>query len=913
MTSEGQKSPLAELQTRLGTVYGLPILEETHLDAALRGEVVPDAVCEAQPCKRCLVPAARLRIAEHLDLSPDLLILEHELGTFGLVYDLSAETKPGLASGRNARALVSQAAYMHYLLATDPDRDRDMIRNVELVLLYIGDDAGFDELNRTLTELSQTTEFLFQVGLHLLRPSGPGPTQLFQDGDLRRAFPWLLGATRAWYASLAAATCPVSTRRLRALTLRDYRIAGERRLLLDPAQRLHLVQGRNGTGKSSIAEAIEYILTGQIERIPDGEDAADVVIHSEADSARVAITWDNGEEEALELERAGRATAGPDAASAPSWASTQADLQAASCRLDQALMDRFTRADDAERARAFLAGYFPEEMPLFQRRNAALREQHRLLQALPPAMRRALQERGEGALPGEDEYTPLQTLELCLPDDGSTLLDMADMYRLGRFQAQLLELLDEERAGSRPITDRLQALDSALAQLLDQAPDILHVLETALPVLEGCRSWRLESTGSTAADPAEALNQSLDAAVLERLVRQRLDIDAVFDAEGVLASELIQLGRLQPASLSLAGTEREALSLVAKLLAERREAHRDEFFAARTAAETDADSPQMQAKQLNPAQVQALNQAGRWLARGRVDEPLGDRLRAAIHLGRADQRFGDIVIGAEGWYAALEPELVELREARDSLVRLRKGRDRADDIAMSTRVRYRLAVDLREQLVTLSNTEHELTRSFLRHIGLVGSDQDSDADPTSTLLNAALNEIMALCTSAGWTYDDIHVRYEARVQQEQGDEAVKLMIGDAVRAELRLNTAELNLFTIAVFLLCAPRVPNPLRLLVLDDPLQNLDEMTSLSLARGLQRLFRLWEPGQDWAGLPDWRVLMLFHGEDDAQRFRTLLPCDAHRLQWLRAGVDMHRLPRQQTLASRYQPLSPQLIKARR
>jgi hypothetical protein len=46
------------------------------------------------------------------------------------------------------------------------------------------------------------------------------------------------------------------------------------------------------------------------------------------------------------------------------------------------------------------------------------------------------------------------------------------------------------------------------------------------------------------------------------------------------------------------------------------------------------------------------------------------------------------------------------------------------------------------------------------------------------------------------------------------------------RADVRLNTAELNVFTLALFLLCAVRLPNPLRLLILDDPLQNMDELT---------------------------------------------------------------------------------------
>src|SRR6476619_5447780 len=66
----------------------------------------------------------------------------------------------------------------------------------------------------------------------------------------------------------------------------------------------------------------------------------------------------------------------------------------------------------------------------------------------------------------------------------------------------------------------------------------------------------------------------------------------------------------------------------------------------------------------------------------------------------------------------------------------------------------------------------------------------------------------------------------------------------------------MNSFTLALLLLCAPSLPNPLRLLVLDDPLQNMDEMTVSSLARGIGRLVRIYPAG--------WRIVALFHAEED-------------------------------------------------
>ncbi len=139
----------------------------------------------------------------------------------------------------------------------------------------------------------------------------------------------------------------------------------------------------------------------------------------------------------------------------------------------------------------------------------------------------------------------------------------------------------------------------------------------------------------------------------------------------------------------------------------------------------------------------------------------------------------------------------------------------------------------------------------------------------------ALNELMALFTPARWAYEDVLLRYQEdgntpRLQFETGNHA------DATRsrADLRLNTAQLNAFVLALFLLCAPRVPNPLGLLVLDDPLQNMDELTVTTLARGLAKLVRV---------MPQrWTLMMLFHGEGDLARFHDEVECGVYLLPWL-------------------------------
>jgi hypothetical protein len=87
-----------------------------------------------------------------------------------------------------------------------------------------------------------------------------------------------------------------------------------------------------------------------------------------------------------------------------------------------------------------------------------------------------------------------------------------------------------------------------------------------------------------------------------------------------------------------------------------------------------------------------------------------------------------------------------------------------------------------------------------------------------------------------------------------------------------------------VFLLCARRVENPLRLLVLDDPLQNMDELTVTTIARGLTKILRLWtrHPLTPETDGPPWRLLLLVHGDEDMERIRQEVPCAAYFLPWL-------------------------------
>jgi len=156
-------------------------------------------------------------------------------------------------------------------------------------------------------------------------------------------------------------------------------------------------------------------------------------------------------------------------------------------------------------------------------------------------------------------------------------------------------------------------------------------------------------------------------------------------------------------------------------------------------------------------------------------------------------------------------------------------------------------------------------------------------------LRQAVNEITALLTPARWAYSDVVPEANLTGAEESLElQADRFKSSDGslqtISARFLLNTSELNTLALAIFLLCARRVDNVLRVLVLDDPLQNMDELTVTTMARGLGRLLRLWQQRQNDNG-PPWRVFLLVHGEEDMERIRNEVPCAAYFLPWLSPG----------------------------
>ena len=267
--------------------------------------------------------------------------------------------------------------------------------------------------------------------------------------------------------------------------------------------------------------------------------------------------------------------------------------------------------------------------------------------------------------------------------------------------------------------------------------------------------------------------------------------------------------------------------------------------------------------------VEALNAVSRFLFTQDELEKfglLGHKVAAVINA--ADMpTYARIIIGAEKWGEPILNDLDALIAACNAL--------RADDVTAPPWPGKGPCAEYDEAMQTHATRRDAGRELSVRFIDKLRPDTGATGEFDGSLI-AALNEVIALFTPARWAYPDIRLPPNLA----GGKLGLPIHLGDAestVRADLHLNTAELNLFTVALFLLCVGRVPKPLNLLVLDDPLQNMDELTSTALARGLAKILRLWAD----LGRAE-EVLLLFHGYNDLDRFRSEIAAATYRLPWL-------------------------------
>jgi len=872
-----------------------------------------------------------LRVAEQFDVDPELLVVEPVLGVLGLV-DVAPEIDANFEEAVDR--MVDRAAFVSHLCHTHSTARTLRPWTVELVV--IARDEQEQPLGGLLRKLARETSYLYEIGINVLTcaPDDSDAERAIDERQLRRAFSWLLVATRAWFADAHAGLAGrprARSRRLQRLALHNFRLPGVRELKLSSEDGMQVVFGHNGSGKSSIVEALEYVLCRQIERLAEISDNADferTVRNEDAPPNTARIELDCGPRKRFSC-TATQCTNPKDF--------DRRIVNRASFILDQLVMDRLTRSSSAERTQHFYSAFFAgEEVAALKEHNERAREAGKLWNKVPKDLRKAVISQPTKAPSPEQVLAglswlgskratpdPAQLAE-CLPVNPETLRDLGKVHP---DVAAAAELWGTAPANLGAAKKALAAIDAALEGPRAAAEESVAQLQQACDVLKSLADWHVPPTPQPLRLVIVDLNAWLRCTALADLADVHLDL-----ASGLahVAATGTPIGWPDPVGLfahNLSDDEFERLRQQRDAWRAAANQHRGNLPQEREresagANQADPHPPQYPADLLALRVLDQISPFAASLYAADDDIGLGKCVADAFASQR-EQPFGSLRVGEPAW-------ATHLRERLDPVLRAYKRLTRT--LRSTGTERLRMLQDAFDSYTELKRSGDELESSFLHMIGAGSAETESDArgaspdasnDPTPSTaappatrtavstgpvpgsvrrLYNALNELLALFTPARWAYDDIAVTLQRPGSDSGRTESVGFVTqpneaasAGSVRADLRFNSAQLNTLALSLFLLAARRVDNPLRLLVLDDPLQNMDELTVVFVARGFARLMQIWSPPAESKGRrratsradDAWQILLLLHGEENLARFRRELPTTIHWLPFQTPSAD--------------------------
>lgn len=794
-----------------------------------------------------------------------------------------------------------------------------------------GDDLR--EIGEILQIMARDTDFFHAIGINVLI-GYPDQSTMYRPVDLRRAFPWLLQNVRIWFGkesnpgpngrtrgglrhetSTSEQSSLEEPAAFQELTLTNYRTAGTRRWRLETEGdvgkqttgglqseidqnsdrvQYHIVHGYNGSGKSAAVEALELSILGRIESFPSGVNYDSVIRHrGSTQPAHVAITDEDGRQ-AVDITVAD----GP-----PPEALATHLKTATSFRLNQRVMDDLTRAGrESERAREFLLAFSPDDHDKIAQRKACEEAASKAFESLPADLRQKLvsglpRTSADAASEWKHVLRQLAWLQdslegksipseiLMRHETDSTAVSPADCLPLPLEKLKVLANVVPELGGIADWTALKSLTRGGLHNLLSRTDAILRDLVANLEVsatdvrqardaLWSVRDWMAKGAATHGDDAPRLLNAWLDCRAAADLTHGAHRLASAFESARSRGWSPDAGSALE----ALAGTGPNP-GRVAELQSQlgdlegRRDTLRERVFEVLDSAETSPEAtpgtvPESGAPiaPLTDVQIAALDRVGPTIVPGGdADERvlLGHAVAEAMRSGASDAAFrGEPIGDRKGW----AEHLLERLDAFDDAIQVFAPKD-GQAVASGVDRLNVLSLVLATQ-VRFQEADEELQDLFQRMLGA----PPTEAVPKRRNLIAALNELMALFTPARWAYRDLALAFETGAGGR--DTELKIKDEGGAFAELRLNTAELNLFVLSLFLLRAPLVDNRLQILILDDPLQNMDELTTATVARGLSKLANVLPNGH--------KVLILLHGEDDLERFRREIPASVYRIPWL-------------------------------
>ncbi|HEX3131200.1 MAG TPA: ATP-binding protein [Thermoanaerobaculia bacterium] len=800
----------------------------------------------------------RLRVAEQFDFAPDSLIYDKSLRVLGCVHVVdSSDTDVA----DQVEKMIDASTFLRHLLLTYNDKKSALPCTIELVIA--AEESAKKAFGESLRHAVEEYTSLQSIGINLLWvvPNGSA----VRLADPKRAFSWLLRRTGDWFSKYAY-TESFPAARLAGVALENFRLSGRREIDLRGRSRFHIVHGFNGSGKTSLSEALELVVTGSIERLVRAKDSNydKAIRHNRSTApARVVLSYESGPEpyEVVPDGLAGGTRKG-------------VSLRSLSFRFDQSVMERMSRGGDSERTESFLGAFFPEDERIY----LALRSERRAVEAalsrLPTDLRGSIESNGtiEARLNAAVELLDLP--EDWTSSEGQEVLarwlptSLENLRRLSPFApglSRVISRLENQASGNMNLDEIASDLDAELRPVISSLNEKLATIRTASRALERLKGWSFTGGTETREDnPVNLLNSWLEYSALSALAETQLQLAVVLrDAQetGQISQEL---------NIAMAdGLFGQPPSETKKIEA-LRENHarwsrqRDDFSSklesVKAKASAVSTSKRVETPQLTPGEISSLDTVAGWYSQAEgkaLDEPLGQAIATALRDNR-NRNVGSLIIGSKNWQKPILSWLLGAAELCEELL--------AEDSLRSTTVeRFGVMQALIGQAERFRDASEQAKTAMLQRI--------------EGELKEALWELVVYLTPARWAYEEIKISYV-----EDGDGGrLALEVGDEnARADTRLNMAELNIVTLALFFLCAVRMKNPLFLLVLDDPFQNMDELTRTYVARGLAKL--------GWLLPEPWRVLILLHGEDDFACVSDELPATVHRLPWLvpdGAGID--------------------------
>ena len=880
-----------------------PALQRSAAASSVMTPVDMATVGTTQAMGAGFVVGLRIRVGNHYDLQPAITIHDPDLGTLAFVEHVDRDRK---TAETDAWKAIERATAVRQILIDEAARQRNtngrvLPLQVEVVLLVSGavPSPAPDPVRRCLTTVARQTGYLRLVGLSVLDLEQHPAL----DADvLRRAFAWLLRGTSQWFTRSTAAVAPSMWRAGEApltLTMQDYRLAGTRRFLCRGDSWLNLVHGHNGSGKSSLAEAVELLLTNRIQRLDDADETNyfRIVRHrpfgtkdhelAALGPCSVALGANGSEISKVVL--------APGKTLERSGQSPNSGLQTNSFRIDQVFMDKLIRTQAAGRAALFLNAFSPGDVAVLNQLQQLRGDVRASWAQLPEHVRRKAEVEtaskqttaGTTATPAaalrEDEMAAFVIREfgalypVAAPQTDTTTAGSAaakavlsptalegllavgrsELLRLSQIHPPIRERMEALLAVTDPkaLPEALAQFESALTTVRSSLPLHIADLTTVLRLFQEFRSWTATHRGPSGDFEAD-LRRWLELQALLDLTTRYSDV--VTTIQGALDRKWTP----DAADDLLAAAGRT--SGAAGRLAQRRAQLADELSVLRgrvqASSESEGGLPEAAAtptrRWLLPTEIESLNRVDHFLASTRGGEPLGIRFNRALASGR-EEALADGVIGRVGGLDVAIEEAADMKHACEALMQQTSAPGAATG-ADQSQIMATLVAKARE----LEKLSKDLPERFFYRLARGNPQEQND-------LAAAFNELLALMTPARWAYRDIRLRADL----PDGSPSLGLQTVEGAPADLLFNTAELNASALVLFLLLAPRLPNDLRLLVLDDPLQNMDELTVITLGRALAKL-RIVYP-------KDWTMLALFHGEENIQRIRDEAPCRVYHLPW--------------------------------